>query len=119
MNEEDGLRTLGVVIEGMHCERCVKTLESALDGMEGVGFVDVKLGRAELRFLPQLVSEADVEQVIVTAGYSVQRNIPRKGFVGRFIDRMIASNEKNFGDQRLDCCNLSSETAPNAKTSKE
>ena len=108
MSEEDGLRTMTVAIDGMHCERCVNTVRNSLLLVEGVDYADVALGKAEVRFLPQLASEADIEQAIAESGFAVQKEVRRKGFFGRYIDRMIASNQKNFGSERLDCCNLSS-----------
>ena len=103
MSEEDGLRTMMVTIDGMHCERCVSTVQNSLLSVEGVDYADISVGKAEVRFLPQLASEADIEQAITASGYTVQKEVRRKGFFGRYIDRMIESNQKNFGSERLDC----------------
>ena len=108
MSEEDGLRTMTVTIDGMHCERCVSMVQNSLISVDGVDFADISVGKAEVRFLPQLVSEADIAQAITESGYTVQKKLRRKRFFGRYIDRMIESNRKNFGNERLDCCNLSS-----------
>lgn len=108
MSDEDGLRTMTILIDGMHCERCVSTVRSSLLSVGGVSFADVTVGEAEVRFLPQLASEAEIEQAITDSGYSVRKRAGRKGFFRRFIDRMIESNETNFGNDRLDCCKLSS-----------
>ena len=116
MSEENGLRTIRLVIDGMHSDRYVQNVTSALSDMEGVDFFNVLVGRADMRYLPQLVSRADIERAIERSGYSVQRRVSRKGLFGRFIDRMIDSTEKNFGGERLDCCNLSSSDAKHAKT---
>jgi len=108
MSNEDGLKIVTMNIDGMHCERCVKSVQDGLLSLEGVGSVNVGVGKAEVQFLPQLTSEADIEQAIVDAGYAVRKQAPRKRFFGRYIDRMIESNQNNFGSERLDCCNLSS-----------
>ena len=119
MSEENGLRTIKLVIEGMHCDRCVQNVMSALSDMDGVDFFNVVVGKADIRYLPQLVSRSDIEQAIESSGYSVQKNEQRKGFFGRFIDKMIDSNKKNFGNERLDCCNLSSGGTKHTITKKE
>lgn len=108
MSDEEGMRTMAVAIDGMHCERCVKAVRSSLLSFEGVDFADVAVGKADVRFLPQLATEAEIEQAITDSGYTVRRHVERKGFFRRYIDRMIESNQKNFGSDRLDCCNLSS-----------
>ena len=108
MSDEDGLRTTTIAIDGMHCERCVNTVKDSLLSIDGVDFVAVDVGEAEVRFLPQLASESELEQAIFDSGYSVRKHAERKGFFRRYIDRMIESNQKNFGNERLDCCNLSS-----------
>ena len=108
MNDDEGLKTLTIEIEGMQCERCVALVQDSLLSVEGVDSTEVSLGKAEVHYLPQLVSSAHIEQAVADAGYAVRQEALRKGFWGRFIDRMIASNQKNFGDERLDCCKLSS-----------
>ena len=108
MSDEDGLRTTTIAIDGMHCERCVNTVKDSLLSIDGVDFVAVDVGKADVRFLPQLASEAELEQAISESGYYVRKHAERKGFFRRYIDRMIESNQKNFGNTRLDCCNLSS-----------
>ena len=108
MSNEDGLRTMTIAIDGMHCERCVSTVRNKLLAVEGVDFVAVDVGKAEVRFLPQLASETELEEAVADSGYSVRKHAERKGFFKRYIDSMIESNQKNFGNERLDCCNLSS-----------
>ena len=108
MNVEDGLRTMTLAIDGMHCERCVSAVRTSLLSMDGIDFAAVTVGKVEVRFLPQLVSEAEIEQAIADSGYPVRKQAERKGFFKRYIDRIIESNQKNFGNERLDCCNLSS-----------
>ena len=105
---EDGYKTMNVAIDGMHCERCVKSIETAFAGLEGIDGTDVEVGKATIRYLPQLISTDEIGIKIVESGYSIRERSIRKGFLNRFLDRMIASNEKNFGTGRLDCCDLQS-----------
>ena len=119
MDDGEGLSTIELSLDGMHCEKCVETVKTALSGVDGIDYFKVALGKAQVSFLPQLVSIAYIEKLIDESGYSVRRNATRKGFFGRFIDRMIESNEKNFGNKRLDCCNLSSNDTSSAKPSNE
>ena len=106
MSDVAGLRTMTFAIDGMHCERCVSSVKKSLLSVDGVDFADVVVGKAEVGFLPQLASEAEIVQAIADSGYTVRTEVERKGFFKRYIDRMIESNQKNFGDERLDCCNL-------------
>ena len=115
MNDEDGLKTIELSIDGMHCERCVHTVKAALSEADGIDSFEVVVGKADVRFLPQLVSATHIENLIEGSGYSIQKKATRKGPIGRFIDRMIESNEKNFGSERLDCCNLSSNDTSRVK----
>ena len=116
MNEDQGLKTIHMSIGNMHCERCVNTVQTAIESIEGVDSADVTAGGAEVRFLPQLVTQTYIEGVIDEAGYPVQKSVPKKGFFGRFLERMIESNEKNFGNERLDCCKLSSNPPRESKS---
>ena len=102
----DGLATQDFLIAGRHCERCVNAVAKALMNADGVIQTDVNVGGATVEYIPQLVSVDYMEEIINGAGYQVLKKPERKGFFGRFLDRMIASNEKNFGNQRLDCCSL-------------
>ena len=106
---EDGLKTISVLIDGMHCDSCIKTIKNSLEAVDGVAFADVAVGKADISYLPQLVSPRYLETVIQESGYSVRKKVKKKGPFGRYIDRMIESNEKNFGTQKLDCCSLSKE----------
>ena len=109
--DETGITTVEISIEGMHCESCVASVREALGAERGVEMIDVSVGRAQVGFVPQIVSKAYIESLIEQQGYQIKREVEKKGVFGRFIDRMIASNQKNFGNDRLDCCNLSSNTS--------
>ena len=106
MTDEEGLKTIDITIDGMHCERCVDTIKHALEAEEGVEYIDVTVGKARIGYLPQLVTANHLKDRIKDSGYSLHENTKRKGFFGRYIDRMIENNQKIYGDQRLDCCSL-------------
>ena len=106
MLDEVGTKTIDILIDGMHCEQCVGTIQHSLEHEDGVEYADVTIGKVRISYLPQLITEDHIKERIEGSGYTVRKNTKRKGLFGRFIDRMIESNEKNFGDQRLDCCSL-------------
>lgn len=82
------------------------TVRDELLSLDGVDMVEAEVGRAVVHYLPQLVSDEQIEAAVVEAGFSLRTTETKKGPLGRFVDRMIASNEQNFGNERLDCCNL-------------
>ena len=106
MIDEEGTKTIDILIDGMHCERCVDTIQRALEAEKGVEYTDITVGKARVSYLPQLVSANHIKERIKDSGYTIRHNTKRKGFFGRYIDRMIENNQKIFGDQRLDCCSL-------------
>jgi hypothetical protein len=52
-----------------------------------------------------LISLQTIKAEIDKAGMAPDPKRP-KGFFARYLDRMIDSNKKSFGDGRLDCCDL-------------
>lgn len=107
----EGLARITIPIDGMRCRRCVDTVRSTLAAIPGIVSTDVIIGEARVSHVPQLVSIEHIEKLIEDAGYAVRRQ-ERKGPVRRFIDRMIKSNQKAFGNERLDCCNLPRDHQP-------
>ncbi|MBT3274130.1 MAG: heavy-metal-associated domain-containing protein [Spirochaetales bacterium] len=113
-----GTKTVEIQIDGMHCESCAGSVRGALEAVEGVEYVDVSVGKARVNFIPQIISRDLIEKAIDETGYTVRKNTKRKGFFGRYIDRMIESNAKNFGNQRLDCCTLPKDKTVRRSTQK-
>jgi P-type Cu+ transporter len=61
-------------IRGMHCASCVRTVESALQEVEGVADAAVNFGaeRAVVSFDPRRCEVADLERAIGAAGYEAR-----------------------------------------------
>ncbi len=103
-----GTRTIDLYIDGMHCERCVQKLSQSLSNIEGVEDYHVEIGHARISYLPQLSTPEDIKHGAETSGYTAHFQAPRKSLWQRFLDRMIQSNEKVFGNERPDCCSINS-----------
>ena len=57
---------LNVKIDGMGCEHCIKSVREALEGVNGVKVLDVKIGSAEVEVendsvLNEIKEKLDVE----------------------------------------------------------
>jgi P-type Cu+ transporter len=61
-------------IRGMHCAGCVRTVESALEGVGGVSDAAVNFGveRATVSFDPRRCDVADLEQAVGATGYEAR-----------------------------------------------
>lgn len=62
-----------IAVSGMHCGCCERRLSTALTRHEGVikASADHQAGQVRVRYDPDRVSPADVEERIRTAGYEV------------------------------------------------
>jgi len=80
-------------------------LESVLSNLQGVESLRFEKDRVHISFYPQLISLQTIKAEIEKAGMAPEPK-PSKGFFARYLDRMIESNRKSFGDGRLDCCDL-------------
>ena len=118
MTDENGMKTITVEIDGMHCEKCVESIGQAFSRIEGIGYYDIGIGHARVSFLPQLVSMMDIENAIDSSGYTIRAPERRTGRWGRFIEKMIRSNEKTFGTGKLDCCSIISDQEKRDKLKK-
>jgi len=65
------MEQLSLQIEGMSCAHCVRAVTSALRAVDGVVLEGVEVGRARLRFDPDLTSRPAIERAIVDAGYEI------------------------------------------------
>ena len=106
---EDGTKTVEFSIDGMHCERCVNTVEGALSSLGGIDIFDVTVGQARVSYLPQLIGMDEIADAIESSGYNITTENKRQSRWGRFIEKMIKSNEKTFGSGKLDCCTIISD----------
>jgi copper chaperone CopZ len=102
----DGTKTIDLYLDGMRCERCVQKLSQAISEIEGVEEYEVEIGHARISYLPQLSTPEGIKHIAETTGYTAHFQTPRKNKWKKFLDRMIQSNERVFGNERPDCCSL-------------
>lgn len=60
-----------IKIDGMSCMHCVGRVKKAIDGLDGVQSAEVAVGSADVKFDDAKLSQADIEQTIVKAGYKI------------------------------------------------
>jgi copper chaperone len=60
-------------VEGMTCGGCVKSIQNALNGRDGVSdaTADLDTGTVSIDFDPNLIQQAALEKAIVDAGFEV------------------------------------------------
>ena len=109
MSGEKGTKTVELAIDGMHCERCAKNVETSFSGIDGIESIEVRIGSLVAEIFPQIIDEADIERIVRNAGYEVRKPETGKGSWKRFLGRLIKSNEESFGIHGLDCCSLNIE----------
>jgi copper chaperone CopZ len=103
---DDGLKTVELYVEGMHCQRCVNNVGRSLSRINGVESCAVEMGHAWLTYLPQLVSHDTIERAFHGSEYTVHFHAPRRNAWQRVVNRLIRSNEKLFGGKTPDCCTI-------------
>jgi Cu+-exporting ATPase len=70
---EAGIEKVSLPIHGMSCASCVKKVESALSGLEGVVRASVNFAteRATVQYIPGVVSMEDFRKAVKDAGYEI------------------------------------------------
>ena len=70
---EAGMEKITLPIRGMSCASCVKKVENALNGLEGVVRASVNFAteRATVQYLPGAVSVEDFRRAVKEAGYEI------------------------------------------------
>jgi copper chaperone CopZ len=58
-------------IEGMSCQHCVMSVNSAVDGIEGVTSSEILVGSAKVVFEDSKTSRDDIVSAIEKSGYKV------------------------------------------------
>lgn len=106
MEASDQTAAIDVTIEGMSSEACVRRVRRAFAGVAGLERADVQIGKARLEFYPQIVTAETLRGMIAAQGYTIPGPPKRRNLFRRFLDRMIETNEKTFGSERLDCCTM-------------
>jgi len=91
-------------------DRTKEELESILSHLQGVESLRFEKDRVHISFYTQLISLQAIKAEIEKVGMAPESKKP-KGFFARYLDRMIESNRKSFGNGRLDCCDLNRKKA--------
>ena len=63
---------LNLKIDGMGCEHCIKSVREALEGVNGVKVLDVKIGSAEIEAENDSVLN-EIREKLDDAGYDLVR----------------------------------------------
>ena len=87
-------------------EEAGENIRMAFSKIEGIENLTVGNSVLEVSFFPQIVSPQLIKSIITEAGLTLIETRKSKGIFGRFVDRLAESNKKNFGSQKLDCCDL-------------
>lgn len=94
---EAGLDKVTLPIQGMSCASCVKKVENALNGLEGVVRASVNFAteRATVQYIPGVVSIEDFRRAVKKAGYEVLQ--VEAGGKEDVVDREKATREAEYG----------------------
>lgn len=97
-------------------EEVDKIIESSLvfitgfDEVESASYADKRIS---IEYYQQLISKRKLAEIIENMGIEIVEDkakepakTKKKNPVARYIDKLASSNEKRFGNQRLDCCDL-------------
>lgn len=61
---------LNLKIDGMGCEHCVKSVREALEGIDGIKVLDVKIGSAEIETENDKIL-SEIKEKLDDAGYDL------------------------------------------------
>jgi copper chaperone CopZ len=104
MDATGGVQTVELAIGGMSCDGCVDRVRQALTAVPGLERVEVGIGTVSLDYYPEAVTVGVVREAIEELGFAVPLDAASRNPFRRFLERMIESNERIFGNARLDCC---------------
>ena len=65
-------QTREIAINGMTCQMCVKHVQRALSGLEGLTVTKVDVGSAVVEYDPAAVPEDRIRSAVREAGYEVR-----------------------------------------------
>ncbi len=69
-----------------------------------------------LEYQTLVLSEKSVLDLVKESGINLRIEPARKrGVIGRFIDRLAESNQRTFGSNRLDCCDINRNDRPETR----
>lgn len=63
------MEKIGLSIEGMHCDACVRRVTNALAGVEGVRVDSVEVGSARVDFDPAAVTPERITEAVGKIGF--------------------------------------------------
>ena len=66
------MKDIAINIDGMSCQHCVMRVKKALEGLAGISNLSVEVGSARMSFDESKIQQADIENVIVKAGYKIK-----------------------------------------------
>jgi Cu+-exporting ATPase len=93
---EAGVEKVTLPVQGMSCASCVKKVEKALNGLEGVvqATVNFATERASVQYIPGAVSREDFRRAVKEAGYEILD--VETGKKEDVVDREKAAREAEF-----------------------
>ncbi len=93
---EAGVEKVTLPVHGMSCASCVKKVEDALSGLEGVVRVTVNFAteRATVQYIPGTVSTEDFRRAVKEAGYEIL--VVEKAQEENIVDREKAAREAEY-----------------------
>ncbi|UCE79870.1 MAG: cation transporter [Nitrospiraceae bacterium] len=63
---------LRIQINGMTCQHCVMRVKQAIESLPGINDVTVEIGTASISFDASVIQQKEIEEAIVTAGYTIR-----------------------------------------------
>lgn len=63
---------LRIQINGMTCQHCVMRVKQAIESLPGIQDVTVEIGTASISFDASVIQQKEIEEAIVTAGYTIR-----------------------------------------------
>lgn len=63
---------LRIQINGMTCQHCVMRVKQAIESLPGIHDVTVEIGTASISFDASVIQQKEIEEAIVTAGYTIR-----------------------------------------------
>ena len=106
--ETADLDTLRVPVSEIDAVGSADRLASELQSLTGVEEASVQGSLLTVHYVAELTSGEAIKREIGRLGYDVAVPEKRRGMFNRFLDRMIESNRKSFGNETLDCCTINS-----------
>ncbi len=103
------LQNQDFTIEGRIDKSDCKRIEDTLRKITGLATVEVGNAKVAVEFYPDLLSTAAIRSEIETLGYKIESKAKSRNPFKRFVNRLIESNEKTFGNETLDCCKLNNQ----------